>query len=75
MVFYHLRVDETFQLANFTLGSILPEGGIGNYYRYQGSLTTPGCTENITWTVFEGEDSSVKISEKQASIKEGGKVI
>ena len=35
-----------------------------NYYRYQGSLTTPTCNEVVVWTLFEEKNT---ISEYQVS--------
>ncbi|XP_077106165.1 carbonic anhydrase 6 [Ranitomeya variabilis] len=47
--------------------AMLPED-LDNYYRYQGSLTTPPCTENVLWTVF---DSHIILSQNQIKLLEG----
>ena len=43
-----------------------------NYFTYQGSLTTPGCNEIVTWIVL---DAPIKIAKKQLktlrSLKDG----
>ncbi|KAL8180345.1 UNVERIFIED_CONTAM: hypothetical protein K2H54_021348 [Gekko kuhli] len=40
--------------STFPLSNLLPNMGLlSKYYRYKGSLTTPGCEEVVVWTVFE----------------------
>ncbi|KAL7976231.1 hypothetical protein Chor_008328 [Crotalus horridus] len=46
--------------------AMLPEN-LYNFYRYHGSLTTPPCTENVIWTVF---DTPIKLSYTQIDLLE-----
>lgn len=49
--------------STLILRDLIPASRL-KFYRYAGSLTTPGCNEIVTWTVF---DSPISISEKQIS--------
>ncbi|XP_072018509.1 uncharacterized protein [Amphiura filiformis] len=46
----------------FRLDSLLPMTHLDKFYRYRGSLTTPGCYESVIWTVF---DYPVELSKAQ----------
>ncbi|XP_029924415.1 carbonic anhydrase 4a isoform X2 [Myripristis murdjan] len=50
-------------LPAISLGQLIPAPqNLTNYYRYKGSLTTPGCTESVVWTVFE---NTIPLSREQ----------
>lgn len=42
--------NQKIQLKDFRLSEVIPDGA--DYYRYEGSLTTPPCTEGVTWTIL-----------------------
>ena len=47
------------------MNSLVKKALDGQFFRYEGSLTTPGCFEAVTWTVFE---TPLGVSRKQAMI-------
>ena len=53
----HAEVEKTLSLQNF-----LDQVEGSNYYSYQGSLTTPGCNEAVSWIIM---DQPVLIAESQ----------
>ncbi|XP_018424161.1 PREDICTED: carbonic anhydrase 15-like [Nanorana parkeri] len=61
-----LEGDYVLLTPTFPLESLLPaHEKLSSYYRYQGSLTTPDCSQAVIWTVFE---QPVTISKTQHQI-------
>uniref|UniRef100_A0A7N6APR7 Carbonic anhydrase n=1 Tax=Anabas testudineus TaxID=64144 RepID=A0A7N6APR7_ANATE len=50
-------------LLPISLAQLIPsQQNLTSYYRYKGSLTTPGCSQSVIWTVFE---SPIPLNEDQ----------
>lgn len=52
---------QSMNISNIHVRSMLPEN-LSNFFRYEGSLTTPPCFESIIWTVF---DTPITLSHNQ----------
>ncbi|XP_068891147.1 carbonic anhydrase 6 isoform X4 [Aphelocoma coerulescens] len=50
-------------LSSLDVQAMLPEN-LAHFYRYQGSLTTPPCSESVIWTIFH---SPIVLSHAQVS--------
>lgn len=57
-------LDQMVHVPGFNVQELLPDRP-DEYYRYEGSLTTPPCYPSVLWTVFR---HPVKISQEQASL-------
>ncbi|XP_040269592.1 carbonic anhydrase 12 [Bufo bufo] len=55
-----------FRIPQFNVRPLLPER-LDEYYRYEGSLTTPPCNPSVLWSVFR---NPVFISEQQLHLLE-----
>uniref|UniRef100_A0A8C0IY13 Carbonic anhydrase n=1 Tax=Chelonoidis abingdonii TaxID=106734 RepID=A0A8C0IY13_CHEAB len=59
-------LGQSTKLSSLDVQAMLPEN-LSHFYRYQGSLTTPPCSESVIWTVF---DSPIILSHTQIKLLE-----
>ena len=60
----HDKENEAVDLAeHVNFGGIIPAKH--DYYRFSGSLTTPPCSEGVTWIVFKQPEQASKAQLKQ----------
>eukprot|EP00088_Acartia_fossae_P026938 TRINITY_DN27724_c0_g1_i3.p1 TRINITY_DN27724_c0_g1~~TRINITY_DN27724_c0_g1_i3.p1 ORF type:complete len:307 (-),score=43.64 TRINITY_DN27724_c0_g1_i3:850-1770(-) len=57
----HSDIGQFYEIPAFSASNMLPSD-LSRFYRYSGSLTTPGCNQIVTWTVNQ---TPVKISSAQ----------
>ncbi|XP_040199008.1 carbonic anhydrase 12 [Rana temporaria] len=57
---------QTVQIPGFNIQDLLPKS-LDEYYRYEGSITTPPCYPSVLWSVFH---HPMFISEEQLSVLE-----
>uniref|UniRef100_A0A8C2VE25 Carbonic anhydrase n=1 Tax=Chinchilla lanigera TaxID=34839 RepID=A0A8C2VE25_CHILA len=64
-IFSHLQhvrfKGQQVRIPGFNIEELLPEK-TAEYYRYEGSLTTPPCNPTVLWTVFR---NTVQVSQEQ----------
>ncbi|XP_077174120.1 carbonic anhydrase 12 isoform X4 [Paroedura picta] len=53
--------DQETYISGFNVQELFPDR-LDEYYRYEGSLTTPPCYPSVTWTVFR---NPVQVSQEQ----------
>ena len=61
---YWLFLGQAKTVNQFTFSQLLPSN-LKDFYRYNGSLTTPPCYQNVTWTIF---NQPISVSEAQVFI-------
>ena len=59
IIYTHL--GDQYIITNINLRSFVAES-LSEYFLFNGSLTTPPCTENVMWHVMAGD---ISISEEQ----------